>query len=550
MNTVRAMLKRLICLWIATLPLLRTNAAAAEVSPQEMERGRTLYLRNCVICHQVTGMGMPGTFPPLAKSDFLMNERERSIRAVVEGMSGEITVNGKRYNGSMPPALLKDDEAAAVLNYARNSWGNKGEAITAEEVGRIRSKTQYPTYEALVAANAFQPLPKAPEGLSLRVVGNLPSHPTRLLMHPNGREVWMLGGGGDVWTINPTNGVSRQILRAKDYIDLKHGEAVTYGMTLDRSGRFYVVVNQRNERGAIVTNEVTIYRTATFDAGDPKELKPWFQTAYPWGVGPFNHCVGHIAQGPDGRLYVNSGSRTDGNEPGEDPRYAKIGEHELTACIWRLDPEQEQPKLAIHARGFRNAYGFCWDSAGRMIATDNGPDADAPEELNEVDAGNHYGFPYQYSDWLTKPYPHTPASPSGLSFRLPIRNNGPAAGYKDKPIYTFDPHSSPAGIVHLGRDWPESYRNSYFVVRFGNLLQKPQDVGFDLLQVKLESNRKPLAATITTVLAPLPRPIDIIKGGSGKVFIAEYSRPTNNAGSLGFPGRLLELSVAENGPKQ
>ena len=107
-------------------------------------------------------------------------------------------------------------------------------------------------------------------------------------------------------------------------------------------------------------------------------------------------------------LYVNSGSRTDGDETGDDPRYSKEGEDRLTSCIWRLDPNADKPEIEIYARGLRNAYGFCWNDKGEMYATDNGPDADPPEELNHIEKGHHYGFPYRFSDWVKPPYIYTP----------------------------------------------------------------------------------------------------------------------------------------------
>src|SRR5829696_5814001 len=78
-------------------------------------KGKLLYLQHCVLCHQGTGQGTPGTFPPLAKSDYLMANPENGIRAVVEGLSGRITVNGSNYNNTMPPILLTDEQVAAVL---------------------------------------------------------------------------------------------------------------------------------------------------------------------------------------------------------------------------------------------------------------------------------------------------------------------------------------------------------------------------------------------------------------------------------------------------
>jgi hypothetical protein len=72
-------------------------------------------------------------------------------------------------------------------------------------------------------------------------------------------------------------------------------------------------------------------------------------------------------------------------------------------------------------------------------------------------------------------------------------------------------------------------------------------VGFDVLQIRLRKNTPgDYQAEVKTVLSPLGRPIDLLANGNGKVYILEYSRPTNNTGSLGFPGRILELSVKKN----
>ena len=66
-----------------------------------------------------------------------------------------------------------------------------------------------------------------------------------------------------------------------------------------------------------------------------------------------------------------------------------------------------------------------------MFLTENGPDADAPEELNLIESGRHYGFPYQFSDWTRKAYDRTPDAPEGLTLTVPIPNVGPDGGFDD-----------------------------------------------------------------------------------------------------------------------
>ena len=80
------------------------------------------------------GEGMEGAFPPLAKSDYLMADKARSVKQILKGVSGEMTVNGTTYNGDMPAIDLTDEQVSDVLNYVRNSWGNKGTAVTPSEV--------------------------------------------------------------------------------------------------------------------------------------------------------------------------------------------------------------------------------------------------------------------------------------------------------------------------------------------------------------------------------------------------------------------------------
>ena len=82
---------------------------------------------------------MAGSFPPLAQSDYLLNNLEESIRGVKYGMKGEIVVNGKTYNNQMISQGLDNEEIADVMNYILNTWGNISEkTITENDVENIR----------------------------------------------------------------------------------------------------------------------------------------------------------------------------------------------------------------------------------------------------------------------------------------------------------------------------------------------------------------------------------------------------------------------------
>lgn len=105
---------------------------------QMMERGKDVYTQNCAACHQPNGEGIKGAFPPLAKADYLMEDKARSIKTILHGLEGPIIVNGEHYNSVMPVIKLNDLDVASVLTYVRNSWGNKGDAVIADEVKKLR----------------------------------------------------------------------------------------------------------------------------------------------------------------------------------------------------------------------------------------------------------------------------------------------------------------------------------------------------------------------------------------------------------------------------
>jgi nitrite reductase (NO-forming) len=111
----------------------------------QVAKGKQIFLQTCFVCHQPNGEGIPGQIPPLAKSDFLMADLERSIRFVLQGNTGEVVVNGKKFNATMAPLnYLSDEDVANVLTYVRNSFGNSGDAVKVDGVRRIRSEAPAP----------------------------------------------------------------------------------------------------------------------------------------------------------------------------------------------------------------------------------------------------------------------------------------------------------------------------------------------------------------------------------------------------------------------
>ncbi|MBI3849770.1 MAG: cytochrome c [Verrucomicrobia bacterium] len=109
--------------------------------------GKAVYERTCGVCHQPTGLGAAGQFPPLASSEWV-NEPDpaRLIRIALDGAQGPITVNGQEWNLIMSvngkQLGLSDQDLAAVLSYVRQAWGNKAPPVTAEQVKAIRPQTE------------------------------------------------------------------------------------------------------------------------------------------------------------------------------------------------------------------------------------------------------------------------------------------------------------------------------------------------------------------------------------------------------------------------
>lgn len=106
---------------------------------ESMQRGSEIYGDFCVTCHLEKGEGVSHVFPPLANSDYLVKNREASIKGVKYGQQGEIVVNGITYNSAMAPLGLEDEEVADVMNFILNSWGNTSDKmVTTEEVSAIK----------------------------------------------------------------------------------------------------------------------------------------------------------------------------------------------------------------------------------------------------------------------------------------------------------------------------------------------------------------------------------------------------------------------------
>ncbi len=120
---------------------------AIVIDPSAAIDGGAVYAANCVACHQATGAGLAGVFPPLADSQWVLGDEARLVQILLHGIAGPIEVRGQVYAGVMPAfAQLSDGEIAAVLTHVRSTWGNSASPITADQVTAGRNR--FPDREA------------------------------------------------------------------------------------------------------------------------------------------------------------------------------------------------------------------------------------------------------------------------------------------------------------------------------------------------------------------------------------------------------------------
>ncbi|MFY7997190.1 MAG: c-type cytochrome [Candidatus Kapaibacteriota bacterium] len=139
---MKTFLKSLLCFGVA-IAFGNTASLTAQDKAAQIAKGEKVYKAYCQTCHQANGQGLSTVYPPLAGSDYIKSKPKKEIiKSVVNGLKGEITVNGKKFNGVMValPKNYTDEDAANVITYVYNTWGNPGGAVTVAEVKALRGK--------------------------------------------------------------------------------------------------------------------------------------------------------------------------------------------------------------------------------------------------------------------------------------------------------------------------------------------------------------------------------------------------------------------------
>lgn len=125
---------------VQIIPSPEIEPTRASTTQERIAFGERIFTQNCAACHQVDGAGIPGSFPPLAGSDFMNADKNRAIGVVVHGLDGPVTVNGSVYDGVMPALRLSEEDVANVLTYVYSQWDNSGIVVLPEDVRSVRAQ--------------------------------------------------------------------------------------------------------------------------------------------------------------------------------------------------------------------------------------------------------------------------------------------------------------------------------------------------------------------------------------------------------------------------
>jgi mono/diheme cytochrome c family protein len=160
-------------------PKFGAAGGGAKGPPDPKVVGKALFSANCITCHQATGLGVPGQYPPLAGSEVELGDATNHLIAIVlKGLQGPVVVEGKPFNNAMQAweNQYTDSQLASILTYVRSDWGNNAPPITSDMVKQIRGEFKdrkeqwtWPEIEKMPPKNltggappAGQPKPGAP----------------------------------------------------------------------------------------------------------------------------------------------------------------------------------------------------------------------------------------------------------------------------------------------------------------------------------------------------------------------------------------------------
>lgn len=429
--------------------------------------------------------------------------------------------------------------------------------------------------------------------ISLRSVTELPANVVRLNFNKTDGLIYFNTVDGDIYSVDVESGIKTKVQTSSD-----HGlENEVQGFDISEDGTFYLVGNSKNNQD--FTNTSTIKR-GIIDGEEWTWETVAVTAPYPLSNTFFDHIMNGIVVSPDNKtLYVNSGSRTDhGEVHSVDGKYPDLRETAMTAKIFEIPADttdlilpddiiELKEKGLVFAEGTRNSFSLAFDKDGNLFATENAGERDDPGELNFLQKGKHYGFPWrvggndtpmQYEGYdpdedplvqsETNAYqqgffyddPDYPTPPEGVEFIEPILNYGPdGVSYRDATsgeilnafeqdtaISSFTGHRSMLALTFdtegmLGGE----FTNDGFAMAFsggndnGFFLRWMDDPGKDLLHMALTVVGDSYEMSTTRIARDFISPIDA-ELVENKMYIAEYRN--NSWLNVGTDTRIWELT--------
>ena len=130
----QTIMKKMISFLMIFMAAMTNDSFCQNPVPEtSIRNGQTVYEAYCLSCHMADGNGLEGVFPSLVKTGNL-TDKNKLVKIMLQGMRGPIMVNGTKYDGEMAGITLSDQEVADVINYIRNSWGNKAPLLKISDV--------------------------------------------------------------------------------------------------------------------------------------------------------------------------------------------------------------------------------------------------------------------------------------------------------------------------------------------------------------------------------------------------------------------------------
>jgi glucose/arabinose dehydrogenase len=394
----------------------------------------------------------------------------------------------------------------------------------------------------------------------------------RMKSDPSTGKIYYMNNKADIYELIVEPGNASAKLQAYTLSRIGgNPDLIASGMAFGPDGTLYVIgnVNANNTATAIV------YK-GKLDADGKRVWTTLVSTApYEKSNTQFDHAFNGIVVSPDSKyLYINSGSRSDHGEV-QDAKgtFPNLREIPLTSAIFRVPTDSDNQMLPndeaelkskgyLFADGTRNIYDLAFGPNGDLFGADNSPDADYPDELNWIQEGHHYGFPWRFStldnavrspdydpakDKLLQPEffavqnrlyikePTFPPVPDGVTFTDPIMNVGPDSDtFRDadgksadaselgQPIASFTAHRSELGLVFdtagvLGGD----LKGDGLIVSWGAAAGNLGDEGRDLLHLKLTKKGDTYQAAMTQLVVGFDHPIDATLVGK-KLYVLDW----------------------------